>query len=91
VLGSEIKHLNNKRNNTLVTAATFLTLAAAITLVIAGTTTAVIIAPLSVQSAEAALRAGILTGFEGAAPVVVCGDNIYIAWWTTTQKMAMKK
>jgi hypothetical protein len=80
-------HLNNnKKDNSIVTAATFLTLAATIILIAAGTTTtaAVIIAPLvSLQSAEAA----VIRGEPECppcpfAPVVVSGENIYIAWWT---------
>jgi hypothetical protein len=86
VLGSVMKdfNYNKKKNNSIVTAATFLTLATiTITLVVG---TAVITAPLvSVQSASAQRFIDSESNFaveRKLAPVVVSGDNIYIAWWT---------
>jgi hypothetical protein len=80
-------HFNNKnkkkkKNNVIVAAgATLFTLA---TVVIAGVTYATIIAPSALlhwQYAEA------MVGSDSArvvtwAPIVVTGDNIYVAWWT---------
>jgi hypothetical protein len=59
--------------------------AATIILVVAGTTTATIAPLMSLRSAEA--QRVIEPGGDFAverklAPVVVSGDNIYIAWWT---------
>ena len=77
---------NNKKNSSIVTAATFLTLATitiTITLIVG---TAVIIAPLaSLQSVEAQRFIDSESNFaveRKLAPAVVSGDDIYIAWWT---------
>jgi hypothetical protein len=74
-----MKHLNKiKRNNTIGAAATLLTLAF---FLVAGPGTIIGIN----QSADAirdAAAEGIRT--ESKAPVVVSGDNIYIAWWNGT-------
>jgi hypothetical protein len=79
---SEMTHLDNsKNNNSIATAATFLTLAT-ITIIL-GASSAVIVVPLSLQSAEAAVT--VCRGSHACdsdAPTVVTGDNIYIAWWT---------
>jgi hypothetical protein len=74
VLGTEMEHLNkNKKNNAKVTAATLYRLTAT-TILVAGIAAT---APLSLQLAYAptCTRCGFV-------PVVVSGDNIYIAWWT---------
>jgi hypothetical protein len=79
-----MKHLKNdnkkkKNNNTIVTAATLFTLAATIFLVAGITATA----PLSLQLADATITTrGERGAAVSAAPSVVTGDNIYIAWWT---------
>ena len=69
-----MEHLNkSKKNNAKVTAATLYTLTAT-TILVAGIAAT---APLSLQLAYAptCTRCGFV-------PVVVSGDNIYIAWWT---------
>jgi hypothetical protein len=80
VLGSEMKHNNlnnNKRDNSIVTAATGLfTLAFFVVAVFSPIIT-------TIQSAEASSTVGrIQIAASKAAPSVVSGDNIYIAWWT---------
>jgi|SRR5215207_79506 hypothetical protein len=83
-------HFNNnnkkkKKNNIIVTAASLFTLAffivagtitASTTTMIGLTTTTTII-----QSAEAYIDPTTLKT-EPKAPVVISGDNVYIAWWT---------
>jgi hypothetical protein len=76
-----MKHLNNnKKNNAIVTTLTLLVLA--FFLVAAPAT---IIIGIN-QSADASSIIDILGGktmkMRAAAPVVVSGDNIYVAWWT---------
>ena len=82
-----MKHLNNnkKKDNTIVAAVKVLSLATTTTLLLAiGVTT---MAPLT---ALGAISGGGEEGFtepstlhrSARAPVVVSGDNIYIAWWT---------
>ena len=79
-------HVNkSKNNNSIVRAATFLTLATMTVILVAGT--AVIVVPFSLQSAEAQRFIDSESNFAverkpPAAPVVVSGDNIYVAWWT---------
>jgi hypothetical protein len=75
-----MNHLKNdiKKNNTIVTAAIFLTVA---TIVVA------VFSPIitTIQSAEASAVGRIqipASRAATAAPTVVTGDNIYIAWWT---------
>jgi hypothetical protein len=75
-----IHNLNNIKNNSIVTAATLFTLAFFIVVAIG-----VSISPLAAQGSRSG---GGETGFINPnadlrkAPVVVSGDNIYIAWWT---------
>ncbi|MDQ3718606.1 MAG: hypothetical protein M3298_05360 [Thermoproteota archaeon] len=80
-----MKHLNNnKKNNTIVAAAKVLSLATTTLVLAIGVTT---MAPLT---ALGAISGGGEEGFtepstlhrSARAPVVVSGDNIYIAWWT---------
>jgi hypothetical protein len=85
---------NSKKNNSIVTSATFLTLATI--LVISGVSIPLPAAPLASHSAWASAQGSIVerdrpvTGFSAdetqfapsKAPVVVSGDNIYVAWWT---------
>jgi hypothetical protein len=78
-----MEHLNKnnkKKNNATLTAATLFTLAATIFLVAGITATA----PLSLQLADATIttRDERRATAGNAAPSVVSGDNIYIAWWT---------
>jgi plastocyanin len=86
VLGNDMGHVNkSKNNNSIVRAATFLTLATMTVILVAGT--AVIVVPFSLQSAEAQRFIDSESNFAverkpPAAPVVVSGDNIYVAWWT---------
>jgi hypothetical protein len=83
VLGTVIKHnLNkNKKNNFKVTRAKFLSMA---TILVIAIVTASTTLPLTAQASR--FRGG--EGEEGFtvdvpdAPVVVSGENIYIAWWT---------
>jgi hypothetical protein len=80
-----MKHLNNnkKKDNTIVAAAKVLSLATTLVLAIGVTA----MAPLT---ALGAISGGGEEGFtepstlhrSARAPVVVSGDNIYIAWWT---------
>jgi hypothetical protein len=79
VLGSEMTHnlKKNKKNNTIVTTATLVMLATI--MVVAGA------APIIIginQSAYAFVIPGLGGRTDSKAPVVVSGDNIYIAWWT---------
>ena len=69
----------------MVTAATFLMLATITVILVAGT--AVIVVPLSLQTAEGQRFNDSESNFAverkpPAAPVVISGDNIYVAWWT---------
>jgi hypothetical protein len=79
-------HVNkSKNNNSMVTAATFLTLATITVILVAGT--AVIVVPLSLQTTEGQRFIDSESNFAverkpPAAPAVVSGDNIYVAWWT---------
>ena len=80
----DFNYNKKKKNNSIVTAATFLTLATITMTLVVGT--AVTTAPLaSLQSASAQRfidSESNLTVERKLAPVVVSGDNIYIAWWT---------
>jgi hypothetical protein len=77
VLGTEMEHLNkHKKNNAKVTAATLYTLTATATTIILVAGIAAT-APLLLQLAYAPTCTRC-----GFAPVVVSGDNVYIAWWT---------
>jgi hypothetical protein len=74
---------NKKKNNSIVTAATFLTLATI--LVVSSVSIPFAAAPLvSLQSAEAQrfIDRESQLATDTKAPSVVSGDNIYIAWWT---------
>jgi hypothetical protein len=82
VLGSEMIRLyeNNKKkkNNTIVTTATLLILVA---LFLVAASPATIIG-INNGSADAFVIPGLGGRTDSKAPVVVSGDNIYIAWWT---------
>jgi hypothetical protein len=70
---------NKTKNNILVTAALLLLLATIIVLAAAGPTT---IIGIDNRSADAFVIPGLGGRTDSKAPVVVSGDNIYIAWWT---------
>jgi hypothetical protein len=86
VLGTEVTYLNNlKKNNSIVTAtaAKVLSLTTTIILVVA------IVGVTTTPPPLTALASWFTTSFfidslppDTKAPVVVSGDNIYIAWWT---------
>ena len=72
-----MKHnLNNNKKDNVIASAILFTLATI--LVIAGTATAITI---TIQSAEANLAVAIPVS-RREAPIVVSGDNIYVAWFT---------
>jgi len=78
MFGSEMTHLNSKKNNLTRTATTLLTLA---TIVFATTMVSSALGSRSVDrfiDKTTQLRSEI----AASAPVVVSGDNIYTAWWT---------
>jgi hypothetical protein len=71
-------HLKNKKkNNLIVKATTLVTLATIIVFVTAGTT----IIEIN-RSADAFVIPGLGGRTDSKAPVVISGDNIYVAWWT---------
>jgi hypothetical protein len=70
---------NKTKNNVLVTTALLLLLATIIVLATAGPTT---IIGIDNRSADAFVIPGLGGRTDSKAPVVVSGDNIYIAWWT---------
>ena len=70
---------NKTKNNVLVTATLFLLLATIIVVATAGLAT---IIGINNQSADAFVIPGLGGRTDSKAPVVVSGDNIYIAWWT---------
>jgi len=87
VPAAEMKHDNKKMDNrSIVRAATFLIFAT--TIVLAGGTAIIITAlapPLQSAEAQRFIDSENNLAVERkppAAPVVVSGDNIYIAWWT---------
>jgi hypothetical protein len=70
---------NKTKNNVLVTAALFLLLATIIVVATAGPAT---IIGINNRLADAFVIPGLGGRTDSKAPVVVSGDNIYIAWWT---------
>ena len=70
---------NKTKNNVLVTAALLLSLATIIVVATAGPAT---IIGITNRSADAFVIPGLGGRTDSKAPVVVSGDNIYIAWWT---------
>jgi hypothetical protein len=70
---------NKTKNNVLVTAALLLSLATIIVVATAGPAT---IIGINNRSADAFVILGLGGRTDSKAPVVVSGDNIYIAWWT---------
>jgi hypothetical protein len=81
VLGAEMTHhLNNKKENVLAATTTLFILATI--LVTAGTAAATVLIGIN-QSADAAITMdSSAMRMRSLAPVVVSGDNIYVAWWT---------
>jgi hypothetical protein len=72
---------NKTKNNVLVTAAMLLSLATIIVVTTAGPAT---IIGINNRSADAFVIPGLGGRTDSKAPVVVSGDNIYIAWWTNS-------
>ena len=70
---------NKTKNNALVTAALLLSLATIIVVATAGPAT---IIGITNRSADAFVIPGLGGRTDSKAPVVISGDNIYIAWWT---------
>jgi hypothetical protein len=72
-------HLNNKKkeNNLIVKATTLVTLT---TIIVVATASPTIIGIN--RSADAFVIPGLGGRTDSKAPVVVSGDNIYVAWWT---------
>jgi hypothetical protein len=70
---------NKTKNNVLVTTALLLLLATIIVVATAGSAT---IIGIDNRSADAFVIPGLGGRTDSKAPVVVSGDNIYIAWWT---------
>ena len=70
---------NKTKNNVLVTAALLLSLATIIVVATAGLAT---IIGINNRSADAFVIPGLGGRTDSRAPVVVSGDNIYLAWWT---------
>jgi hypothetical protein len=85
VLGTEMRHLNNK-NNTIVTTTTLLSLATIILLVVGVTTVTSPLTALASRFGGQEFESVHVSGLadQRKAPVVVSGDNIYIAWWNGT-------
>jgi hypothetical protein len=79
VPGSKMSHLKNKKkkNNLIVKATTIVMLATIIVVATAGTT----IIGIN-RSADAFVIPGLGGRTDSKAPVVISGDNIYVAWWT---------
>jgi hypothetical protein len=79
VLGSKLIHLNNKKkeNNLIVKATTLVTLT---TIIVVATASPTIIGIN--RSADAFVIPGLGGRTDSKAPVVISGDNIYVAWWT---------
>jgi hypothetical protein len=79
VLGSKMIHLKNKKkkNNLIVKATTIVMLTTIIVVATAGTT----IIGIN-RSADAFVIPGRGGRTDSKAPVVISGDNIYVAWWT---------
>jgi hypothetical protein len=67
-----------KKNNLIVKATTLVTLATIIVVVATAGTTIIEIN----RSADAFVIPGLGGRTDSKAPVVVSGDNIYVAWWT---------
>ena len=70
---------NKTKNNVLATATMLLSLATIIVVATAGPAT---IIRINNRSADAFVIPGLGGKTDSKAPVVVSGDNIYIAWWT---------
>jgi hypothetical protein len=72
-------NLKNKTKNNVLVAALFLSLATIIVVATAGPAT---IIGITNRSADAFVIPGLGGRTDSKAPVVVSGDNIYVAWWT---------
>jgi hypothetical protein len=82
MLGTEMKHVNKKKNNSILTATAKVFSLATILVVAIGVVTAS--TPLTalylLQSADAYMDPNSLRTEK--APAVISGDNVYIVWWT---------
>jgi hypothetical protein len=77
------KNKGNKFTVTAATTATFLLLATILAVVVVSTSLAATATPLLQSvSAQSFIDSESNFAVEPKAPVVVSGDNIYIAWWT---------
>jgi hypothetical protein len=82
VLGTEMKkHLNRnkKKNKTKVAAAKVFSLATILVVAAIGLTTTAPLTALAISTAQLAPQRSVT-----AAPSVVTGENVYIAWWNGT-------
>jgi hypothetical protein len=79
VPGSKMSHLKNKKkkNNLIVKATTLVMLT---TIIVVATAVTTIIGVN--RSADAFVIPGLGGRTDSKAPVVISGDNIYVAWWT---------
>jgi hypothetical protein len=84
VLGTDMTHINNykEKNNTIVTAAKVLSLTTMI--LFAGTAVIVPSALHPVSAVRLVTEDGITERKPPAAPSVVTGENVYVAWWNGT-------
>jgi hypothetical protein len=71
-------HLKNKKNNLIIKATTLVMLATIIVVAATAGTTMIGI----YRSVDAFVIPGLGGRADSKAPVVVSGDNIYVAWWT---------
>jgi hypothetical protein len=78
VLGSKTSHLKNKKKNNLIVKATTIVM---LTTIIVFTTAGTTIIGIN-RSADAFVIPGLGGRTDSKAPVVISGDNIYVAWWT---------
>jgi hypothetical protein len=81
VLGSEMIHIKSKRNNLVIKSTTTLVILSTILMMVVIATAGTGIIGIN-RSADAFVIPGLGGRTDSKAPVVVSGDNIYVAWWT---------
>src|SRR5829696_2915181 len=83
VLGTQMKHFKNnkKKNNAIVITATLAMLATFVVVVAGPATILGIIRPVDAAITETT-GGSVQPSPERKVPVVISGDNIYIAWWS---------
>jgi hypothetical protein len=81
VLGSEMIHIKSKRNNLIIKSTTTLVILSTILMMVVTATAGTEIIGIN-RSADAFVIPGLGGRTDSKAPVVVSGDNIYVAWWT---------